>query len=230
MCRTRQAGSWDKTEPSGYAVVSVPFEPSGARHGPHTQRTPHTVHTTCTPPLGALLTLCSVCGAGANHTPLGPPTEPLGGFRLDPPWPCAVNTRATHGALPHRAPSSRRTAELVHHVWHRRTPTAQETPPASGARPPVDSSGSSTVGAAAGRLTWRCFPILIDYPPRAHRRTQARAHGPTNPPPPPLGALLRRRTRDGRGALRSRLGAPRATAVSKQPHYMYQKHETRARL
>ena len=27
--------------------------------------------------------------------------------------------RATHGALPHRAPSTRCTAECMHHVWHR---------------------------------------------------------------------------------------------------------------
>ena len=29
-------------------------------------------------------------------------------------------SRVTHGALPHRAPSTRCTADAVHHVWHRR--------------------------------------------------------------------------------------------------------------
>ena len=31
----------------------------------------------------------------------------------------AVMFRATHGPLPHRAPCTRRTADRVHHVWHR---------------------------------------------------------------------------------------------------------------
>ena len=32
-----------------------------------------------------------------------------------------VNDRTTHGAFPHRAPSTRCTAESVHRVWHRST-------------------------------------------------------------------------------------------------------------
>ena len=32
-----------------------------------------------------------------------------------------VRTRATHGALPHRAPSTRCTAESMHHVWYRKS-------------------------------------------------------------------------------------------------------------
>ena len=35
-----------------------------------------------------------------------------------------VAARVTHGALPHRAPSTRCTADLVHHVWHRYNCTA----------------------------------------------------------------------------------------------------------
>ena len=45
-------------------------------------------------------------------------------------WICSVwflqkaEHRATHGALPHRAPSTRCTADLVHRVWHRRSMTS----------------------------------------------------------------------------------------------------------
>ena len=44
-------------------------------------------------------------------TNLATPTRPS---RTSP-----VPTRATDGALPHRAPSARCTAESAHHVWHR---------------------------------------------------------------------------------------------------------------
>ena len=37
-------------------------------------------------------------------------------------WHVEALTRATHGALPHRAPSTRCTAESVHRVWHRCSP------------------------------------------------------------------------------------------------------------
>ena len=38
-----------------------------------------------------------------------------------------VEGRATHGALPHRAPPTRRTADLAHPAWHRYAPCLRAT-------------------------------------------------------------------------------------------------------
>ena len=61
------------------------------------------------------------------------------------------STRAAHGALPHRAPSTRCTADLVHRVWHR-CPTP------------------SLAALAAQETTWGIGESSV-VGPEPHRRT-----------------------------------------------------------
>ena len=69
-----------------------------------------------------------------------------------------ADARATHGALPHRAPSTRCTADLVHHVWHRPTPPTRRRTP------------RSTCATASGS-------------PPTERRRESRSSAPSSSPP-----------------------------------------------
>ena len=73
----------------------------------------HTVHLA----LGTLLIPCTMCGTGA----LLPPRPPLASCTLasEDLAELAVQFWVARGALPHRAPFTRCTAESMHHVWHR---------------------------------------------------------------------------------------------------------------
>ena len=65
-----------------------------------------------------------------------------------------VVARATHGALPHRAPSPRCTAESVHHVWHRwsrRRSTVGSSPSTRG----LATGWSRRSSRARRRRRWR---------------------------------------------------------------------------
>ena len=81
----------------------------------------HTVHL---PLGGALLSPCAVCVAQVVYFVQGV----LGLAALARTYfmkdtlglsPAEVGAWATHGALPHRAPPPRCTAEPMHHVWYR---------------------------------------------------------------------------------------------------------------
>ena len=77
----------------------------------------HTVHL----PLGALLSWCTMCGTGGKLKAIE--VVPIAETESCPTpntWTSArrqVFDRAAHGALPHRAPSTRCTADRVHRVW-----------------------------------------------------------------------------------------------------------------
>ena len=110
LCCSHQVGrvSQGRATPVEVRQVHVLRPRRGPR--PHTQCNA----TPCTSPRCALLTLCTVCGAGEGAVKSGDG----GGVRKHCPH-CAHQGH-THGALPHRAPSSRCAADLAHHVWHRR--------------------------------------------------------------------------------------------------------------
>ena len=90
----------------------------------------HTVHLA----LGALLSPFTVCGTGID-VQLISATPILFQWQREPAVAADVSAhfndaalemcagRAAHGALPHRAPPTRCTADLVHHVWYRHLPT-----------------------------------------------------------------------------------------------------------
>ena len=61
-------------------------------------------------PISDLGLVCTI----SPHLPVSPPISDLG----------LVSIQATQCAHPHRAPSTRRAADLVRHVWHR-SPTAR---------------------------------------------------------------------------------------------------------
>ena len=70
-------------------------------------------------------------------------------------------SRFTHGALPHRAPSPRCTADLVHHVWHRMVRRGHSEP-------------------AEGRIA----PAVAWMPPAQLQPVRERRESAPSPPPP----------------------------------------------
>ena len=86
------------------------------RTGPHKDACPRRAHLPSAH-IGALLNPCTVRGSRFRHNFLKDEATVLELGREDDIWPCVPDP--AHGALPHRAPSPRCTAEPMHHARHR---------------------------------------------------------------------------------------------------------------
>ena len=138
-----------------------------------------------------------------------------------PTAPCGFEeaaSRAAHGALPHRAPfTTRCTADLVHHVWHRRPPTLASRGGATagsswrttGGCPSRGAPARRAVGGSGGaRVPTRCATAASRWTKAAPPPTVRPSVWSSAP-----AATRRRRTRRGRSASTARSPACSGTSA-----------------
>ena len=127
------------------------------------------VHTHCTPH-----TLCTFPRCTADAVRCACATQVLESWSVLARALCGmwnVFARATHSALPHRAPFTRCAADLTHRVWHRSSPSTcrtSRTPPRGGrtwARAPIGDSppDASATMCSTGTYT-QCTAHTVHLP------------------------------------------------------------------